>query len=90
MRSGIRLFAVSHRAKLVVLGVVLGAILYVLISPLPELAATNTLKFPVFPLILILLILLSPTDSPRLVTHSGEADWSDCHILLGRTCVMLC
>jgi hypothetical protein len=86
----IRLIAVSRRAKLMLLGVVLAAILYVLISPLPELAATSTLKFPVFPLILIVFILLSPTNSFGLTGLFGDASRPECNILLARTCVRLC
>jgi len=81
---------VSYRAKLVLLGVVLVAILYVFISPMPELAATSTLKFPVFPLIFIVLILLSPTGSPRPAGFLSDASWFDGNILLVRTCVRLC
>jgi hypothetical protein len=47
---------VSGRLKFLLLVVVVAAILYVLISPLPELAATSTLNFPVVPLIIVLLV----------------------------------
>jgi uncharacterized membrane protein len=81
---------VSYRAKLILLGFVLVAILYVLISPLPELAVTSTLKFPVFPLILIVLVLLAFTGSSRLLGMFGDVGTSDSHVLLARSCVMLC
>lgn len=90
MRGRITLLVVSCRAKLLLLGVVLVAILYVLISPLPELAATKLLKFTVFPFILVVVILLSPTDSSRLLGLLGDASTSDCHILVAQSCVMLC
>ena len=47
---------VNGRLKFLLLMVVVAAILYVLISPLPELAATNILNFPVLPLIIVLLV----------------------------------
>ncbi len=53
--TGIKLVAVSGRLKLALLAVVIAAILYVLISPLPELAATSTLNFPVLPSIVAFL-----------------------------------
>lgn len=47
---------VNGRLKFLLFMVVVAAILYVLISPLPELAATNTLNFPVLPLMIVLLM----------------------------------
>ena len=89
---GIKLLVVSYRAKLILLGFILAAILYVLISPLPELAATSTLKLHLFPLplILVVLILLSPCCGIRPARLSDDAPWSDCQFFLGRNCVMLC
>ena len=49
--------SVCSRAKLILLCVVIAAILYVLISPLPELAAT-TLKLPIFSLILVVVLVI--------------------------------
>ena len=58
--------------------------------PSSELAATKLLKFTVFPFILVVVILLSPTDSSRLLGLLGDASTSDCHILVAQSCVMLC
>ena len=90
MRSGIRLFAVSCRAKLILLGVVLVAILYVLISPLPELAATSNLKFAVLPLLLIVLILSAGAYGSRPLRIWGNVGCTNSQTLMARSCVMLC
>ena len=79
----------NYRAKVVLLGVVLAAILYVLISPLPELAATSSLQFPVFAAVLVLL-LLGPVASPRLACLLRTPFLYERHGLLARSCVRLC
>ena len=89
LACGIRLVPVSYRAKLVLLGVVLAAIMYVLISPLPELAATSSLKLVVLPLLLIMLILISGGDS-RPHRIRSNFDWPNSQIWLAQSCVMLC
>lgn len=81
--------AVSGRLKFLLLMVVVAAILYVLISPLPELAATSTLNFPVLPLIIILivpnLVDLTRTASPVQITDVLlDED------LPSRNCALLC
>jgi len=81
---------VSYRAKLVLLIVVLGAILYVLISPLPELAATSNLKFAVLPLLLIVLILCSFATGSRVLEIWRNLGFTNSQLLLARSCVMLC
>ena len=80
---------VSGRLKFLLLMVVVAAILYVLISPLPELAATSTLNFPVLPLIIILmvpnLVDLARTAPPVHITDV----WRD-KDLASRNCALLC
>ena len=80
---------VSGRLKFLLLMVVVAAILYVLISPLPELAATSTLNFPVLPLIVILivpnLVDLARTPPPGQITDV----WVD-EDLPSRNCALLC
>jgi hypothetical protein len=90
LRVGIRLLVVSYRAKLVLMVVVLAAILYVLISPLPELAATSNLKFAVLPLLLIVLILLAQASDSRPLRIWGNLACANSQTLLARSCVMLC
>jgi hypothetical protein len=79
---------VSGRVKWILLLVVLGAILYVLISPLPELAATSTLNFPVLPVIIVVLLqqVLSALLAPGLPITDGSPDKD----LPSRNCVLLC
>lgn len=87
----ITLSCVGSRTKQALLGIVIAAILYVLISPLPELAATNLLHFPAVPLMFLVVLLLMIPDPPALppwlrrVVFFGERD-----ILLAQTCVRLC
>jgi hypothetical protein len=86
--TSIKLMAVSGRLKLALLIVVIAAILYVLVSPLPELAATSTLNFPVAPLIIVLLVpnLLETARTPAV----QMADvWLD-EDLPSRNCALLC
>jgi len=87
--SRIKLLAVSDRAKLILLAIVLAGDFVCVDSPLPELAATSTLKFPAFPLILVF-ILLSPTGSSQVTRLVGDGSWPDWNILLTRICVRLC
>ena len=79
----------SGHLKFLLLLVVVAAILYVLISPLPELAATSTLNFPVFPLVIVVLLL---QDLVRSLFRSGAptADISLDDDLPSRNCVLLC
>jgi len=81
---------VSDRAKLILLLVVIGAILYVLISPLPELAATSTLKFPVVLVILIVFLLSASICSCAPVSQLGITTVSERDILWSRNPVFLC
>jgi hypothetical protein len=77
--------------KAILLGVVIAAILYVLISPLPELDATSRLNFPLFPL--MLLSILMPgfcLPIPELAWWGRIASLSERDILQAKTCVMLC
>ncbi|HKR83707.1 MAG TPA: hypothetical protein VJS37_05995 [Terriglobales bacterium] len=80
---------VSSRLKFLLLMVVVAAILYVLISPLPELAATSTLNFPVLPLIIILIVpnLVDLARTPPPVQITGV--WLD-EDLPSRNCALLC
>lgn len=78
----------SDRLKFLLLVVVVAAILYVLISPLPELAATSTLNFPVVPLIIALIVpsLVNMARTPAVqITHV----WLD-EDLPSRNCAFLC
>lgn len=79
---------VNGRLKFLLLMVVVAAILYVLISPLPELAATNILNFPVLPLIIVLLVqnlVISVWASAvQIMDVSLDDD------LASRNCVLLC
>jgi hypothetical protein len=77
--------------KAILLGVVVVAILYVLISPLPELDATSALNFPVFPLMLLSILIPGfclPT--PVLAWCGRGASLSERDTLQAKTCVMLC
>jgi len=81
---------VSSRAKQAVLGGVIAAVLYVLISPLPELDATHLLHFPAAGLIFFVVLLLISLPTPPLPWYrhlalSGERD-----TFLAQTCVRLC
>jgi len=81
---------VSRLTKLILLWVVIGAILYVLISPLPELAATSTLKLPVLSVIFIVLLLSASLSNCCLVSQLGIAWVSERDILWSRNPVFLC
>ena len=81
---------VSYRVRLAVLSVVIAAILYVLISPLPELAATSALDLPVFALILLVLFLTEPSPVSRLAWGMGAVTFLERDTLLARECVRLC
>lgn len=80
---------VSGRLKFLLLMVVVAAILYVLISPLPELAATSTLNFPVLPLIIILIVpnLVDLARTPQPVQIVDV--WLN-EDLPSRNCALLC
>jgi hypothetical protein len=79
---------VSGRLKFLLLIVVVAAILYVLISPLPELAATSTLNFPVLPLIIVFLVhnlvVSMRTSAVRIMDVPLDQD------LPSRNCALLC
>ena len=75
-------------AKFVILLAAVAAILYVLISPLPELAATNTLNFPVVPLMMVLL-LQSLHDLLLAFVKRNTSTLLDGY-LRSRNCVLLC
>lgn len=80
----------KSRTKLAVLGVVIAAILYVLISPLPELDATHLLNFPVMSLVLLVVLLLMPPEPSRLPWLRRPAYVGEREVLLAETCVLLC
>jgi hypothetical protein len=83
--------SVRNRGKLILLGVVIGAILYVLISPLPELAATSTLKLPGFGLILLIVLLIGPPPEIHLSPwYEQIVCFCERHSMLAFTCVRLC
>jgi hypothetical protein len=82
---------VSTRAKRAVLGGVIAAILYVLISPLPELDATHLLNFPAPALMLLVVLLLTVPDPPPLPSWLRQAGFvAQGDTLLAQTCVRLC
>ena len=82
---------VSYRAKLTLLTVVMAAILYVLISPLPELAATSALHLPVFALtVLVVLFLACPSEASRFSSYARVVGFVERDTLLARECVRLC
>jgi len=82
---------VRNRGKLILLGAVIGAILYVLISPLPELAATSTLKLPSFGLILLIVLLTGPPpEIPLSPWYEQIVCFCERHSMLAFTCVRLC
>jgi hypothetical protein len=86
--SRIKLMRVSRRLKFLLLIVVVAAILYVLISPLPELAATSTLNFPVLPLVIVLLV-----PSLAVCVRSSAPQATDVLLdddLPSRNCALLC
>ena len=81
----------SARAKLLILSGVIAAILYVLISPLPELDATHLLSFPPQVLILLVLLLFPLPSDPRLPAWlRRDAFVADGDTLIAQTCVRLC
>ena len=90
LASPVTLFVVSYRAKLALLSVVIAAILYVLISPLPELAATSASGLPVFTLILLVLLLAVPPSLSRLAGCSRAVTFLERDTLLAQECVRLC
>lgn len=79
---------VNRRLKFLLLMVVVAAILYVLISPLPELAATSTLNFPVLPLLIVFLVqnlvICVRASAPQSTDVSLDDD------LPSRNCALLC
>jgi hypothetical protein len=81
---------VGGRTKIILLGAVIAAILYVLISPLPELAATSTLKFPLLPLVLIVLLLGAQLPSSGFVRWARITAVSERDILWSRNRILLC
>jgi len=81
---------VSGRTKLILLCAIIAAILYVLISPLPELAATSTLKFPVLPLLLIIPLTGALVAPERRVFWSRITQVSERDILWSKNLVLLC
>jgi len=91
IQSRIKLPHVRGWTKVILLGVVISAILYVLVSPLPELDATSTLNFPVFPLMLLSILIPGFGLPNSLLGWWGRvALLSERDILQGKTCVMLC
>ncbi len=79
---------VSRRLKFILLMVVVAAMLYVLISPLPELAATSTLNFPVLPLAIILLV-----QNLAVCVRGSAPQGTDVSLdddLPSRNCALLC
>jgi hypothetical protein len=77
--------------KAILLGMVIVAILYVLISPLPELDATSTLNFPILPLMLLSILMPGFCLPTAVLAWCGRvASVSERDILQGKTCVMLC
>ena len=90
-QDSITLLAVCSQAKLILLGVVIAAILYVLISPLPELAAVSTLNLPDFALVLLLMLGIGSTlEIPLFTWHEQIVCFSEHHSTLELTCVRLC
>jgi hypothetical protein len=79
---------VNGRLKFLLLMVVVAAILYVLISPLPELAATNILNFPVLPLIIVLLVQNLVISVWASAVQIMDVPLDD--DLPSRNCVLLC
>ena len=79
------------QAKLILLCVVIAAILYVLISPLPELAATSTLKLPIVGLIFVVVLLIGfRLEIPLSPWYEQVVCCSGHNSLLAFTCVRLC
>lgn len=81
----------SNRTKLTVLAVVIAAILYVRISPLPELAAHGAIKSPIISFMtLVILFFASVLEPPHLVWHAPKVILDNRDTLLALTCVRLC
>lgn len=81
----------SYRTKLTVLAVVIAAILYVRISPLPELAAHSALKSPVVTFMtLVVLFFALVLEPPRSAWRMPTIALCERDTLLARTCVRLC
>jgi hypothetical protein len=82
---------VSSRTKLTVLAVVIAAILYVRISPLPELAAHSAIKSPVIMFMtLVILFFGSVLEFPGSIWRVLTIVSAERDTLLARTCVRLC
>jgi hypothetical protein len=91
IRNRIKLAAVSSRAKLILLGLLIAAILYVLISPLPELAATSSLNVHLFSLVILIIILITPPGAEaRHELLRNLSFWREFSDFLDRSCVRLC
>lgn len=81
----------SNRTKLTVLAVVIAAILYVRISPLPELAAHSAIKSPVMIFMtLVILFFGSVLELPRSIWRVPVIVMGERDTLLALTCVRLC
>ena len=81
----------SNRTKLTVLAVVIAAILYVRISPLPELAAHSALKSPVVTFMtLVILFFGSLLEFPRSILRVPVMVMGERETVLALTCVRLC
>ena len=81
----------SYRTKLTVLAVVIAAILYVRVSPLPELAAHSSLKSPVMAFMtLVILFFDSLLEFPRSIWRTPAMIVGERDTLLARQCVRLC
>ena len=81
----------SNRTKLTVLAVVIVAILYVRISPLPALAAHSAIKSPVILFMtLVILFFGSVLEFPCSIWRVPTIVFVDRDTLLARTCVRLC
>ena len=81
----------SSRTKLTVLAVVIAAILYVRISPLPELAVHSAIKSPVIMFMtLVILFFGSVLEVPGSIWRVPPIVSADLDTLLARTCVRLC
>lgn len=83
--------SVSSRAKAVVLLFVVSAILYVLISPLPEMAATRSAPFSVLVFLLVVVVFLPPSDLvPSMFPGITRSTLQECSDLQAALCSRLC
>lgn len=80
----------SHGAKLILLGIVIITILYVLISPLPELAATSSLNLHISTYVFLIILLLARPAGARLDFLRQLPFASEVTDVVDRTCVRLC